>query len=88
MLRYIQDLQYTQHSIERKVQIVIKYLTFSVRKHNHRPSFISDIFKHKIDETVNEDGLQSISRIRGTLFDEFPYSLSTYYRMVHLMDYT
>ena len=63
-------------------------LTIDLRKYNHRPSFISDIFKHRIDETVNDDGLQSISRIRGTLFEEFPYSLSTYYRMVHLMEYT
>ena len=65
-----------------------KTLTVDLRIHNHRPSLITDIFKQRIDETMAVSGLQSISRIRATMIEQFPYSLSTYYRIIHMMDYT
>jgi len=65
-----------------------KTITVDLRIHNHRPSFITDIFKQRIDETMAINGLKSISRIRANLIEEFPYSLSTYYKIVHFMDYT
>ena len=63
-------------------------LTIDLRKNNHRPSLITDTFKQRIDETMAGNELQSISRNRASLIEEIPYSLSTYYRIVHLMDYT
>jgi len=65
-----------------------KTLTVDLRENNHRPSLITDTFKNCIDETMAVNGLQSILRIRATLVEQFPYSLSTYYKIVHLMDYT
>ena len=65
-----------------------KTLTVDLRIHNHRPSLITDIFKTRIDETMKVNGLKSILQIRATLIEEFPYSLSKYYRIVHLMNYT
>ena len=65
-----------------------KTLTVDLRENNHRPSLITDTFKNCIDETMSVNGLQCISRIRATLIEQFPFSLSTYYKIVHMMNYT
>ena len=63
-------------------------LTIDLRKYNHRPYVITESFKEAIDEMMKTNGLLSILRIRANMIADFPYSLSTYYSVIHQMNFT
>ena len=63
-------------------------LTIDRRKNNHRPALDVNDLKERIREKLLENGLQTIQMLRKELYQEFPYSLSTYYKVVHSCDFT
>ena len=63
-------------------------LTIDLRKYKHRPYVITESFKKAIDEMMKTNGLLSILRIRANMIADFPYSLSTYYSVIHQMNFT
>jgi transposase len=64
-------------------------LTIDKRSLNKRPIQIqSDAFVEAVDAELRQTGLTTIGRIRQKLFDTFPYSLSTYYKIVHRLQYS
>ena len=64
-------------------------LTIDKRKTNKRPRQINyESFKDAVCAELINDGLTTVCRIRKKLYDEFPYSRSTYYKIVSELDYT
>jgi transposase len=64
-------------------------ITIDKRKFNKRPTLVQlDECKAAIDCEMKRDGLTTIGRIRVKLFDTFPYSLSTYFKIVRQLDYS
>ena len=64
-------------------------LTIDKRKTNKRPQQINhESLKDAICAELINDGLTTVCRIRTKLYDEFPYSMSTYYKIVSELDYT
>jgi len=65
-----------------------KTLTIDLRKNNHAKIKITEMFKKEVLNLIEEDGLQTIMQIRNKLIKKYNYSLATYYRAVHSINYT
>jgi len=63
-------------------------LTVDLRKNNHAKIKITEHFKKKVRDIISENGLHTITFIRNKLKHNFNYSISTYYRTIHDLNFS